>query len=105
KRLLLTCAIVLITDTAAAGFIQYEGGLLTDQKSPFLQGKRIVGSVELGGALNPSFSGRISPTSFSFSDGRFTYDNSNSYDFSLFLTTDETSEIVGWSLDLKSRKG
>jgi PEP-CTERM motif len=82
----------------------YTGSDFTSAQSPYTTSDSVNGSFTLAAPLGDSFSGLVTPLSYSFSDGLQTLTNLNSTDFgSLFtVTTSATGAITGWDIFLDS---
>src|ERR1700722_6983711 len=78
---------------------------------PYTVSDRITGSFTLSAPLGDSFSGLVTPISFSFTDGQQTITNSNithpygsSFEY-IDINTSSSGAILGWSIDLNGPLG
>lgn len=94
----------LVTEQARAATYTYTGGfypaaLIIDNTPPigtYTTSMNETGSFNLATPLGNNFSGLITPTAFSFSDGRNTITDSNASESSFNLTTDGSGTIIQW---------
>ena len=109
----IACATVLSATQARATTYTYTGNpfqaaAIVDNTPPagtYTTSESVSVSFTIPTPLAGNFSGLISPTSFSFFDGRNTITNSNpTIDFTLFnVTTDASGAIVNWDVDVETR--
>jgi len=106
---LLCVAALLIFGAAPAGradtLYTYTGTDFTNFDNPSLLPTGVTGvsgSVTLATSLGDNFSGFVTPTAFSFSDGATTITQLNEslpYD-SFYFVTDSSGAIIDWAVDL-----
>jgi hypothetical protein len=105
---LIGCAILLGTAQAHATTYTYTGNnftTITDNTDPtgaYTTSMSVTGSFTVANPLPNFFSGLITPTSFSFSDGRNTITNSNAGIAGTFFDvfTNGTGAVINWDISV-----
>jgi hypothetical protein len=76
---------------------QYTGNPFTTVQGPYTTSDFVSGILTLAGPLAPNFTGVVTPTAFTFSDGVQTLTNLTTPGFGFFFVTGPAGEITAWS--------
>jgi hypothetical protein len=78
----------------------YTGNPYTQVSGSYSTNMFVTVMVTLAGPLGANFSGTVSPTAFSLSDGVQTLTNLNATGFTFQFTTNASGAITDWSVDV-----
>ena len=77
---------------------QYTGNPFTQVSGPYTTSDFVSGMVTLAGPLPPNFSGTVTPTAFTFSDGVQTITNLTGLSSDFMFVTGPTGQIISWGV-------
>jgi hypothetical protein len=93
----LASLVASVSLAGASTVYTYDGNPLNIGVGSFV-GNSISGEFTVGSQLGSNFSGAVTPTQFSFSNGLFSLNNSNSSTYSFNIKTSSAGDIVSWMI-------
>jgi hypothetical protein len=102
---LIVSAMIFGAPAAKASFVySYTGSSFTSGATAFA-GDSVSGEFTVASALGDNFTGTVTPTQFSFSNGLFSVGNSNSSFYAFDIQTSAAGAIISWSISLRASGG